>query len=83
MYIKIGSEKVIEATEKFFNDLSVQADMLGADADDIMFSTLRDNRDKKVFCDIWNMALCVKDTNYPYVMINEKEFERISKYLRV
>ena len=51
------------------------------DADDIMWNQIRDNMKDEFFISAKKMAEYAEQSEYPYLIINQKEFNKMEKYL--
>jgi len=51
------------------------------DTEEIMWMDIRKNSQDKLFKNLKQMALYAEQSEYPYLIINEKEFNSMEKYL--
>ncbi|RLA62114.1 MAG: hypothetical protein DRQ78_08260 [Epsilonproteobacteria bacterium] len=51
------------------------------DADDIMWSQIKENRDDDFFINLKRMAEYAEQSEYPYLIVSVNEFNRMETYL--
>jgi len=85
MYIKLKASEIIKATENFFSSISSMQDF-SLDpqevTENLMFIQMNYKRNIEFFSDLRDMAMSIQHSNYPYLLINNDEFRKISKYMR-
>jgi hypothetical protein len=84
MNIKLSASQALNITSSFFEEYEQrETDVLYTDDNDFLFASMRFARDKNFFKMLKRMSLAVSDTKYPYIIINEKDFNILSQYLEV
>jgi len=83
MKIKMRAEAIILACEQY--ETRREAFKLSmaqiADSEERMWMDIRRNFQDELFDNLKQMALYAEQSEYPYLIINEKEFNEMEKYL--
>lgn len=82
MRIKMRADDILLACNQFVEARRIQKTELCnlVDSDDILWHQIRENRDDKFFLSLFQMAQYAEQSEYPYISLNEKEFNKLRKY---